>query len=236
MKNKTRVIQALAAWSWLSYFCTPLVAIGLGWAQWELGPRSFQDFSILKLVWQAFSFYLFVHFLLVLPLKRWVWIEETPLTPFQLIALSTLLLSLPLISFSYWLGDVRTILQAQEVTISIIPAVVLSTLIFFKTRNVSDWSLSLFSLLFFNCFLVNEILGPFRTYFYLLAQDYRFEYLRAVFPACSIAVYYRLNYEPQGRAFLGINSIHHAWKSSRFSKMFKSANPRDGSLEAESES
>jgi len=235
MKNKKQRLQRLAPWSWLVYFCTPWVAVSLGWAQWELGPRSFSDFSILKLSFQAFGFYCFVYYLLVMPLKKWVWLEESPLSSFQLITISTLLLSLPLISFAYWLGDVRTIVQAQEVTLSIIPAVVLSVLIFFKTRNVFFWALSLSSAIFFSCFLVNEILSPFKTYFYLLAQDYRFEYLRAVVPACAIALYYRLNFEPQASAYSGINAIHHAWKSSRLSKVLKTANPGNGSLEAESE-
>jgi hypothetical protein len=236
MKNKNWVVQTFAEWSWLFYFCTPLIAVGLGWAQWELGPRSFQDFSILKLMGQALGLYFFVHLLLILPLKKWVWIEGTPLSSFQLISISTLLLSLPLISFCYWLGDVRTVIQAQEVTMSVIPAVVLSVLVFFKTRNVFNWVLSLFGMIFFYCFLVNEILGPFKTYFYVLAQDYRFEYLRAIEPACTIALYYRLNYEPQGRALSGINAIHHAWKSRRLAKMFKSTDPGNSSLEAESES
>jgi hypothetical protein len=236
MKNKTWFAQTLAEWSWLFYFCTPLIAVGLGWAEWESGPRWFQDFSLLKLMGQALGLYFFIHVLLILPLKKWVWIEGTPLSSYQLIAVSTILISLPLISFSYWVGDVRTVIQAQEVTMSVIPAVVLSVLIFFKTRNVFNWAFSLFGMIFFHCFFINEILGPFKTYIYLLAQDYRFEYLRAILPACAIALYYRLNYEPHGSAFLGVNAIHHAWKSSRFAKMFKSADPRNSSLEAESES
>lgn len=169
--------------------------IGVG--SMGVGTKMVPRFSLLKLMGQALGLYFFIHVLLILPLKKWVWIEGTPLSSYQLIAVSTILISLPLISFSYWVGDVRTVIQAQEVTMSVIPAVVLSVLIFFKTRNIFNWAFSLFGMIFFHCFFINEILGPFKTYIYLLAQDYRFEYLRAILPACAIALYYRLNYEPQ---------------------------------------
>lgn len=226
--NQKPWLQKVLAYSWLSYFCFPLVALALGWAKWELGPRAVTDFAALKIVVQAILFFAFVYFALISPLKKWVWIEETPLTSYQLIAFSSLVLSLPLISFAYWVGEVRTLLQAQEVTVSVIPPVVFSVLIFYKTRSVFEWALSLSSMVFFHLFLINEILGPFKTYFYLFAHDYRFEYLRFVYPACTIAAYYRWQ--------LGVNTIHHPWKRSRFAKMFKTADPRKSALEAETKS
>lgn len=236
MKTQSQVVETLSSYSWLFYFSMPLIAMGLGWAQWELGPKALVDFSVVKISLQALCFFCFVYFLLVKPIKEWVWIEGTSLTSFQLIAISTLLLSLPLVAFAYWLGEVRTLNQAQEVSVSVIPSVLMSVLIFNHRRNLFEWAFSLTAMLFFSLFLVNEILGPFKTYIYLLACDNRFEVLRAVVPACSIALYYRCCYEPKGRAFSGINSIHHSWKSGRLAKMFKSADPGKGSLKTESKS
>ena len=201
-----------------------------------MGPKAAADFSLIKLIAQAALFFVFVYVCLTLPLVKWVWIEETSLTAFQLIAFSTTVLSLPLMGFAYWTGDVRTVLQAQEATMSIIPAVLLSALIYHKTRNPVRWALALSSMVFFSVCFVNEILGPFRNYVYLLPHDNRFEYLRALVPACSIGLYYRLQYEPKGSSLLGINSIHHAWKRSRFTKVLQSTDPRESSLKAETES
>lgn len=226
----------LSNWSWTLYFSVPFIAIVLGWAQWEWGPRALADFSNIKLLTQGIFFFIFVYSLLILPLKKWVWISETSLSSFQLIAFSTTVLSLPLMGFAYWVGEVRTVIQAQEVTISIIPAVLLSVLIYHNTQSLLQWSLSLATMVFYYVFMVNEILGPFKTVIYLLAQDYRFEYLRALIPACAIALYYRSQYEPTQTSLSGINAIHHAWKSGRFAKVFKTANPGEGSLKAKSKS
>ena len=220
---------------WILYFCFPYVVLSLGWAQWEWGPRSFQKAWILKAILLYLSFFLGTHLLLVRPMVEWVWKRGANLSRFKLLSISCILISLPLVAFSYWVGEVRTLAQAQEVTLAIIPAVVLSTMIYDIHRKTWQWSLSLSFMVFFSLFGINEILNPFRTYIYLLAEDYRYEYLRAVFPALVIALYYRMHYEPSGRAYLGINTIHHAWKSSRFSQMFKSTNPRESSLKSQAE-
>jgi hypothetical protein len=229
-------MKKFKTYSWFLYFSTPVLALVLGWAEWDWGKSAFLPFSALKLILLFGLFLAFTHFVLVLPLVHWVWKnQEGALSPFKLIAFSTVLLSLPLISFAYWWGEVRTILQAQEVTLSIIPAVVLSTLIYERRQKSGAWSFALASMIFFHLVLVNEFLGPFHTYLYLLAHDYRFEYLRALVPALTIALFYRLQYEPKGNSLLGVNAIHHAWKSSRFSQMLKSADPRKSSLKSESE-
>lgn len=226
--------------SWLLYFTTPLLALLLGWAQWDWGKPAFSDWAWVKGLTLFGIFLLSTHFFLVLPVVHWVWKpQENSSNRFKLISLSAGLLSLPLISFSYWWGEVRTLLQAQEVTMSIIPAVVLSVLIYDCRRKSEVWSFALASMVFFNLFLVNEILGPFSTYVYLLSHDYRFDYLRALVPVVTIALFYRLEYEPNAKSFSSfsrINSIHHAWKSRRFSQVFKATDPRKSSLKAESES
>lgn len=228
-------MQKFKKQSWLLVFSTPFLALGLGWAQWDWGKPVYSDASWIKLLALFLVFWAFVHFVLVLPMIHGVWRNlEGHFGPFKRIALSSTLISLPLISFSYWWGEVRTILQAQEVTISIIPSVLLSVLIYDRRQNSRTWSLSLTAMIFFNLVLVNEILGPFQTYFYLMSHDNRFEYLRALVPAFTIALYYRLEFEPKGSSWSGIYSIYHTWKSRRFSQMLKPTDPGDGSLQPES--
>jgi len=226
----------MAHFLWLLYLFFPLVALGLGWAKWEWGPRAFQDPWGIKAIFLALSFGISTHFVLVRPLVQWVWNRAENVSRFKLISISSILISLPMITFGYWLGDVKTVLQAQEVTLIVVPAVVLSTLVYDKTRQIYYWSAALAVMAFFYFFIINEILNPFQTYLYLLTEDYRYEYLRIVFPALVIGLYYRVNYEPAARAYLGINAIHHSWKSSRFSQMFKSTNPRKSSFESQPES
>ncbi|NBX82920.1 hypothetical protein EBQ90_07520 [bacterium] len=223
--------------SWLFYFSFPIWALFLKCAQWDWGFRHYRAYGVFQLCLWAIGMWVVIDKVLVSPLVKWVWnITPQKLTRFQLIAFSTTVLSLPLVSFCYFIGEVQTLAQAQEVSITVIPAVILSTLIFDVTRSAFRWSLALTALFFFPTFVINEILGPYRTYLYLLAHDYRYEYIRTLVPALAIALYYRAHYEPTGSSWSGINAIHHSWKRSRFSQMFQSTNPGKRSLKTESES
>jgi len=230
-------MNRVRSYSWLLFCFYPFGALLLGWAEWDWGKRAYEDRAFFNCIFQGLCLLGFIHFALVLPQTKWVWkYEGEGLSRMKCVAVSTLLLSLPLIGFGYWVGEVRTILQAQEVTISMIPAVLLSTLIYDVTRNLWKWSLSLWFLIFYQTFLISEILGPFHCYLALLSHDNRYEYLRALVPAITIAWYFRMHYQSEGRAYLGINAIHHSWKRSRFAKVFKATNPGKSSLQSQTKS
>lgn len=229
-----KVMKFLRSYFWICFCLYSVVALWLGWAEWDWGKRAYQDRVIFRCFLEGVLVWVLIRWGLVFPQSKWVWKHEGEgLSRFQAISFSTILLCLPLIGFAYWVGDVRTVLQAQEVAISIVPAVLLSTLIYDTTRKVSQWAFSLWFLIFFQLFLVGEILGPFHPYINLLTHDNRYEYLRALVPALTVAGYFRMNYEPKGRSYLGINSIHHAWKSGRFSKVLKTTDPGEGSLQSQ---
>jgi len=234
LKKQSGKITSL---SWLFYFSFPFWAIALGWAEWDWGAVALRPYAEGKLLFQGLLLALGVTVALVQPLTKWVWCDVgVRYTRFQAITFSTVLLSLPLVAFSYYWGEVRTIDNAREVTVAIVPAVLLSSLIYDQTRSATQWAVSLFSMVFFYLFCVNEILGPFPTYIYLLSHDSRFETLRALIPAFTIAFYFRLHYTNGENSISRINTIHHSWKRSRFAKMFKSTNPGERSLEPETES
>lgn len=234
LKKQSGKIMSL---SWVFYFSFPLWAIALGWAEWDWGTVALRPYAEGKLALQALLVGAGIAGALVQPLVKWVWCDVGfRYTRFQAITFSTVLLSLPLVAFSYFWGDVRTLDNAREVTVAIVPAVLLSALIYDQTRSATQWSVSLFSMVFFYLFLVNEILGPFSTYVYLLSHDSRFETLRALIPAFTIAFYFRLHYTDGENSISRINAIHHSWKRSRFAKMFKSTNPGERSLEPKPES
>lgn len=237
MKLNHKAVQNLKFLICLFYFSVPLWALALGWANWDWGVRALRSAPVLNCLVQGILLWVFVGFFLIQPLVKWVWIDVGKrYSRFQAISFSTVLLSLPLISMCYWLGDVRTFENAREVAVTIIPAVLLSTLIYDQTRSALQWSLSLFFMVFFYLFLINEILGPFQTYFYLLAHDHRFETLRALVPGFTLAAFYRLYYVPEGNSLSWINTVHHSWKRGSFAKVLKSADPGQSTLETEPES
>jgi hypothetical protein len=107
------------------------------------------------------------------------------------------------------------------VALSVIPPVILSLLIYLQTQSEASWSVSLAGFVGYHFFWVSELLGPFKTAFYLLMENSQFEWVRIIYPGVVIALYYRVHWE-SGHSSLEalwsrINPIHHSRKSSRLS-------------------
>lgn len=203
---------------WILYFGFPLVSGSFGLSRWDWGGFGSSPWVLAQAFIKTALLGLFIHGFLVVPLKYWV-LKRAEKLSFSLICFSAVYLALPLIALGYCIGEVRTVLQAQEVALSVIPPVVLSLLIYLQTQSEASWSISLASLIGYHFFWVSELLGPFKTAVYLLMENSQFEWARIVYPGFVIALYYRIHWESGHsslEAFLSrINPIHHSRKSSR---------------------
>jgi len=206
--------------SWLLYFLFPVLAISMNWCHWEWGAFGKEPRVIFLSSVKILCLVLFVHWVLLRPLTVFVWERAETISP-SIVGFSAVSLSVPLVAMAYWIGDVRTVLQAQEVALSVIPPVILSLLVYLQKRSLLCWSISLSSMMGIHFFWISEILGPFKTSFYLLIENPHFEWFRIIYPGFVIALYYRLNWEPQAsslkKILSRINSIHHSRKSSGLS-------------------
>lgn len=218
---------------WLLYFGFPVVAGMFHLSRWEWGAFGSSPLSLVQTLFKTLFLGLFLYGVLILPLQHWV-LNRSEKLSFSLLSFSAVYLSLPLIAFCYWWGEVRTVLQAQEVALSVIPPVVLSLMIYLQTQSEISWIVSLTTLLSYHLFWISEILGPFKTVFYLLMESSQFEWSRIVYPGVIIALYYRVHWDPHHSTlevlWSRINPIHHPRKSSRLSQVLKSTDPRESSL------
>jgi len=204
--------------AWFLYFLFPAFAVFFKVCRWEWGVFGASPLLISKNLLKILLMGLFIHWALIRPLMSLV-LKRTDKITFSVLGFSAVYLAIPLVVLGYWVGEVRTFLQAQEVALSVIPPVFLSLMIYLKEKATWIWSLSLTLMVSYHFFLVSEILGPFRTSIYLLVESPHFEWFRIVYPGIVIALYYRLNWELHlstlDRLGLRINSVHHSGESSR---------------------
>lgn len=182
-------IPKLNLGEWLSllvFFLWPALAVLTGLSGIELGARAFGPTPWSSFFVQFLGLAIGVFAILIWPISVSLWDERQNYSLVFRFFGSVLLLTLPLCGYSFYLTGAHRVEEWIEITTTVIPSVILATLLYHRTKNVIVWALSLTLFFFFSAFAINEILGPYLTYFSLTARVNSFIYLRTAFPLFSI--------------------------------------------------
>jgi len=135
-----------------------------------------------------FGFYaFFVHVFLIWPttslaLKQW---EKIPTRSLRVLVL-TLLLSPPLISYAYFRGGVKDLMDLHDLFLAVIPPALVVSLLFEATRRVTLVSLFLSAATYLPLYVLSDVLSPMNTLFTYAPQGSTFYVLRSITPLLSI--------------------------------------------------
>lgn len=168
----------------------------LGW-----GSRSLEGGAWSQTLVAFLVFTLTVHFVLVWPVTAVIYprYEDKWNRAFR-IAVVTLLLALPLSSFSVLVGAHGS-LDFHEILMMIVPPLLISILFYESTRRTWVFSLFLSLNLFVCLYLVADKIGPYRTWVDYAVKNPSFYLVRAIFPIltmCLVARTHPKSSEPAG--------------------------------------
>lgn len=157
----------------------------LGWSRFFSGPRLHTTG-----LWATLAglplFWLGVHGVLLSPLVKSGFLKPGE-KPERLLA-AFVLCCLPLVSFSYWLGDFRNSLHAYDLAVFAFAALAIPLAIFWRTGSAAALSVGVALTAFIPLFVVEDILGPFSPLFVYASQQPALYSLRTLCVAAALGV------------------------------------------------
>ncbi len=121
------------------------------------------------------------YFLVVWPAVQWIdeparrkWSAMTVATTCVLFALP------PFLSYVYYLGGLRNLLELHEAVLTIVPAVLLGYLAFRMTGSALVFAFFVATLTFLPLFLINDVLSPFKVVVVFSPKGPELSFLRAL--------------------------------------------------------
>lgn len=149
-------------------FTPTLICSLIGQVQWQQS-QVFQPVSLIL----RYSFFMAVLFtVLVGPIAYFAYpeLKKIKYSAVRVIFL-ILFLSPPLLSYGYFIGQFKLQGQVEELFWSVMPGVVILSILFERTKNLWLLSFGIGSLCFFNFYLVGDILGPFPVLFHTIPKS-----------------------------------------------------------------
>lgn len=127
-------------------------------------------------------------FLLVFPTVHWLYSEGTEKLqgPARVIAVTTLLF-LPVMSFAYYLGHFREAIDYVETALFLFVPIFTQVLLFEKERSPLVLALGLFVGIFTPVFVVNDLMGPFKTFYNYAPIDMTAYYMHRGLSVVAVA-------------------------------------------------
>ncbi len=148
-----------------------------------------KDLNSFFVIFKFLIFTAFVHFWLVYPLTNFVFKKEAlNWRPVFRIILSFFLLSLPLISFSYYMCFDKKFFEFQELCVTVLPVVFIAAIFYEKAKSPFSMSLITAIGLFLPLFIINDSLSPYNVLFTFKVNNSFFYILRNFMPFVTILI------------------------------------------------
>ena len=182
--NASGLTAAVTALTWLFL---PL-SRGMGVASLSLGELAFAPHAVTSLLATAAVSLFATFFLLVFPTVHWLYSEGTEKFqgPARVMAVTTLLF-LPVMSFAHYLGHFRESIDYVETALFLFVPIFTQVLLFEKERSPLVLTLGLFVGIFPPVFVVNDLMGPFRTLYNYAPVDMTAYYMHRGLALVAVA-------------------------------------------------
>jgi len=182
-RTAATITAAVTAISWMFLPVSQLTGVSSwGWAE-----RAYIPHAGLELLLTAGIFLFGVFFFLVFPTVHLIYNEANE--RFQGLArvvFVTLLLSLPLISFSYYLGHIREALDYTETGLFLFVPLFTQVLLYERFRSPVVLTLGLFVGFFLPLFVVNDLMGPFKAFVNYAPLDMTLYFMHRGFAVAAV--------------------------------------------------
>lgn len=170
---------------YLFWILQPLILWAMGACQIQLaGSRGWDSHLVRFFVWAAA-----LHVILIGPLTQFAYPELKKIKNRYLgILLFFVLVALPLLSFGNYVSHVTHAGALFDLVVPTLILVFLAVYFFDANENVAVLSLGLSSALYFQWFIISDILGPFKTTYQLVPKSDLFYWVRTCLMVFTIAL------------------------------------------------
>jgi hypothetical protein len=124
--------------------------------------------------------------MLVIPVSLFTYPSVKHFRPWSRLMVLTALVVAPLLSYAYYTTEKTMLSPSQEIFLSVIPTAIWAVVLFERFQGRAIFALTLAFGVYFNLFVCNDLMGPFRTYFNYASHSPLFYWFRFVSAAISV--------------------------------------------------
>lgn len=162
-------------------------------AHWVPGARSYALEAPSDTIVYFVAYTLGVHLFLTWPLTTMAFPSLKNKSRWAQLFIPTVMASLPLLSFAYYLGGIRDLLGFHEALLIVIPAVLLATHFYGKIKEAWLFTAMIVIATFLPFWIVNDVLSHFPVLAAYASRAGQFYFWRVVLPILSTAAIFYLS-------------------------------------------